>query len=173
VNTWKIIIATVVIYGTGVVTGGLLIHSKHRADLRSGQSPVSMAAVQPAQQSKATNRLAHAPNPVTPSFMRKEFLNSLDCEVKLSTDQRQRIEDILTDGQFCTKQLWDQVAPDVRKEWGRVKAAIRNELTPDQRERFDAMMKHRKKQDKDKDERRNGDEDRNDAPSEAVNPGQQ
>lgn len=83
-----------------------------------------------------------------PVFMRKDFLKALDHEVELTAEQRERIEKILTEGQECTKQVWDKVAPDVRKEWMRVKDRIRAELNPEQRERFDELMKRKKQEER-------------------------
>ena len=43
-NTWKVILATMVIFGTGVVTGGLLTWRLQRSSLTPRQRPASAPA---------------------------------------------------------------------------------------------------------------------------------
>ena len=47
-NTWKVILATMVIFGTGVVTGGLLVrHAGSGRDRHSQRSTATVHAAQP------------------------------------------------------------------------------------------------------------------------------
>jgi hypothetical protein len=141
VNTWRVILATLVIFGAGVVAGGLLVKNlkQHPSNppLVTGQSP-AVPTVRIGQDGRMPERLDAPP---VPRGLRKDFIKNLDCELKLSTDQRERIEKILCEGQECTKKLWDEVAPQVRAEWKRVKEAIRAELSEDQKTKFDQFMK--------------------------------
>jgi DNA-binding MarR family transcriptional regulator len=59
----------------------------------------------------------------------------------LTPEQRERIERILKEGQERTRQIWETVAPDMRKELQLVRERIKVELTPEQRRRFEELMK--------------------------------
>lgn len=115
VNTWKIILATIVIFGAGVVTGGLLV------------SHVTRAKAKPVQLSLEQRRI--------------EFLLNVTRELKLSPEQRERIERLIRESQERTRQLWERVGPQMRRELAEVKEKIREELTPPQRKRFEELMK--------------------------------
>lgn len=136
-NTWKVILATLVIFGAGVVTGALLVKNSQHASQAAVQPPRN-PELRPEADARGTNRPSGGPK--MPG-MRRDFLKNLDRELALTTEQRGRIEKILCEGQECTKQLWDKVEPQVRAEWNRVKEAIRAELTDEQKEKFDEFMK--------------------------------
>jgi len=128
VNSWKVILATMVIFGAGVITGGLLVHQ-------------TSSAKRPRQARTATSTNLPALN-VTPAQMqRMEFLVRVNRELELTPEQRERIERILKEGQERTRQIWDAVAPDMRKELQLVRERIKVELTPEQRRRFEELMK--------------------------------
>jgi Spy/CpxP family protein refolding chaperone len=146
-TTWKVILATLVIFGAGVVVGGLLVkHAKwspfHVSSL--AQQPPPNAPTRPDGSPRASNHVFNPSGPLMPG-LRRDFLKNLDHEVQLTAEQRERIEKILAEGQECTKQLWDKVAPDVHKEWVRTKDRIRAELTDEQKQRFEEFMKRSKK----------------------------
>ena len=113
-NTWKVILATLVIFGTGVITGGLLVSYADR---------VSRPIVRPAPPIQASNpsAIVRAPN----------FLDRLDAEVKVDSVQRERIQKIVVEGQARTREAWQQTIRQIRRE-----------LTPEQRARFEELMKH-------------------------------
>jgi Spy/CpxP family protein refolding chaperone len=140
VNSWKVIFATLVIFGAGVVTGGLI--AKRSPGLLAAQ-PQSNPAPRPDNAARGTNRsFAMPPMPL----MRKDFLKDLGRELELTHEQYERIEKILCKGQECTKQLWDEVAPKMHSEWKCVKEAIRAELTEEQKQKFNEFMKRSRKQ---------------------------
>jgi len=117
-----------VIFGAGVITGGLLV--------RQTSDPRRLRPDRPAA---ATNPPALN---VTPSQMqRMQFLVRANRELELTPDQRERIERILKEGQERTRQIWETVAPDMRKELQLVRERIKVELTPPQRRRFEELMK--------------------------------
>jgi Spy/CpxP family protein refolding chaperone len=118
VNTWKIILATVVIFGAGVITGGLLVDHASRAKAKPPRE---------FQVSLEQRRI--------------EFLLNATRELKLSPEQRQRIEHLVRESQERTRKLWEQVGPEMRKELAEVREKIREELTPPQRKRFEELMK--------------------------------
>lgn len=119
-NPWKFILATVLIFGTGVVTGALvttLVERPHRA------------AAKPAQQ------LSYS------QIQRAEFLGRLDKQLSLTPEQHDRIGQILRDSNQRTKPYWDPVASKMKDEVRTVTEKIRTELTPDQVAKFDVEIK--------------------------------
>lgn len=137
-NPWKFILATVLIYGTGVVTGVLvtaLVERPHKA------------AARPSQQ------LTYS------QIQRAEFLGRLDKQLSLSPEQHDRIGQILRDSNQRTKPYWDPVAVRMKDEIRVVTDRIRAELTPEQTAKFDAEIKlsrSPKKQDLDRKDKKGG-----------------
>jgi len=144
VNTWKIVLATVVIYGAGVITGGLLVTHADRAKLR--QIRARVAAAQPAQWTlplREFPRRAEKELQLSLEQRRMEFLLNVTRELGLSPEQRERIERLIRESQERTRQLWERVGPQMRKEPVEVEK-IREELTPQQRKRFEELMKRQR-----------------------------
>lgn len=125
-NSWKVILATMVIFGTGVITGGLLV-----------KNTTSAAPVRPPKMAAQTNQ-----PPVPAQMMRMEFLLRARNELNLTPQQHGRIEKIIREGQENSRKLWEGVAPEMRKELQSVHEKIRNELTPEQRRRFEMLLKN-------------------------------
>jgi len=129
VNFWKLILATIVIYGAGVFTGGLLIdHVDHRPKPRPTH-PEPVAAANP-------NTLTNAPGQPgsklvrLPDIMNRQFLQQLDARLHLTQDQREAIQKIIADRQ----NFIHTTVQDARLE-------IREQLTPEQRDQFDDLVK--------------------------------
>ena len=72
---------------------------------------------------------------------RIEFMLNTSRELNLSPDQREHIEHLVRESQERTRQLWERVGPQMRRELAEVKEKIREELTPQQRKRFEELMK--------------------------------
>jgi Spy/CpxP family protein refolding chaperone len=127
VNTWKVILATILIFGSGVVTGGLLVRrSDHFETPRQGRLPVA-----------ASLQLA------APGGYRLEFLRHAQRELNLTGEQRERVEKIFKQSQERTKQLMEPVTPHLREELERAKLEFREVLTPAQQARFEELLKQR------------------------------
>jgi hypothetical protein len=126
VNSWKVILATMVIFGTGVVTGGLLVRHAGPGGVRRPQR---------------ANTAVHATQPSPAGVMRIEFLRRMERELDLAPAQREPIDKILKDGQERTKKLMDTVEPRRREEFKRTIEEFRAVLTPEQRSRFDGVVK--------------------------------
>jgi periplasmic protein CpxP/Spy len=131
-NYWKVILATVVIFGAGVVTGGLLVHL--------ARTPV------PAPPSPAQMRPAE---PVSVGGMRLELLRRATRELELTAEQRDRLGKILHESQERTRKLMDPVAPQLREELRRTRAEFVDALTPDQRLRFNELAKQQQQRSRD------------------------
>ncbi len=116
-----------VIFGTGVVTGGLLVRHVELAHLPRVQRPASPL------------RPVSVPSP---GGMRLDLLRRMQRELELSPEQRERIDKILKESQERSKKIMEPVAPDLRQELQRTKEQFREVLRPDQRARFDELLKH-------------------------------
>jgi len=124
VNSWKVILATMVIFGTGVVTGGLLVRF----------TGVPIAQRQPAGQPRP------AP-PFSAGGMRLDFLRRVSKDLNLTPGQRDRINEIFRESQERTKKLMEPVSPQLRDEVRRTRAEFVGVLTPEQRTQFAELAK--------------------------------
>jgi hypothetical protein len=126
VNSWKVILATMVIFGTGVVTGGLLVanadHSRDRRPQRGGG-------------------VARTAQPSPAGAMRIELLRRLERDLALSPEQHEPIDKVLKEGQERMKKLMDTVEPRRREEFKRTVDEFRAVLRPEQQTRFDELLK--------------------------------
>jgi len=118
---WKVIFATLVIFCSGLVVGGL-IAKKH-----SREAPVSHPF---------HGALTNQP-PSLWHQQQKDFLRRMDSELALSEEQHARIEKILKESQERTKAIREKVAPEMKEELKRVRAQIKTELLPDQQAKFE------------------------------------
>lgn len=142
-NIWKIICATLVIFITGVFTGGLLVSytdfaaQKRRGDSenRRGGNPPFVAPRGPRDPPAIVRPLRG---------LNREFLQRLDAQVQLSPEQRDQIEKIISEGQTRNKELWDRIAPEMHQEIIATQKRIREVLTPEQRARFEELMKQQR-----------------------------
>ena len=147
-NTWKVILATLVIFGAGVVTGALVVKQSHRAPWRSAFLSGSQPKPQPSQPGeispRGTNRMSNAPGPLM--GLRRDLVKSLGGELELTDTQRENIDKILAEGQEQTRKIWEPVAPQMKQVWSRIKNDIRAQLTDEQKKHFDDYMKRPRKQ---------------------------
>ena len=128
-NSWKVILATIVIYGAGVVTGGLLVNHVHHSYLRNPRRMEAAPSTNSVSPTNGQNQAASKP-PRQPEILNRQFLQRLDAELHLTPDQHEAIQKIITDGQ----NLMRKTMLDARLE-------IREQLTPDQRSQFDELVK--------------------------------
>jgi Spy/CpxP family protein refolding chaperone len=134
VSPWKVILATMIIFGCGVVTGGLVVKVRN--------SP--RAAVARVDGSHQSGRNISLNNPAPPwQIQRNEFLRKMDKQLDLTPEQRQRIEKIMHQSQERTRPLWQQIAPQMGEELHRVREEIRKELSPEQQKKFAELLKNR------------------------------
>ena len=127
-NTWKVILVTMVIFGTGVVTGGLLVRNSERVR-------------QPHPEQKArVNRTGQSPG-----GMRLEFLRRAQRDLNLSPAQREQVDKILKESQERTRKVMEPVSPLLRQEVERARAEFTKVLTPEQKARFAEIMKQQQR----------------------------
>jgi len=140
VKSWKVILATLVIFGAGFVTGTL-----------------------------AAKRVQASP-PDRPGSIhqRVEFMRRMEKRLDLTPVQRERIEAILSESQERTRKLWEQVGPKMKEEFQQTSKRISEELTAQQKIKFDELLQEQKARRRPEDARRGGErkkvEDHRDAP---------
>lgn len=129
-NNWRVILLTMVIFASGVITGGVLVlHVERGCCLRP---PRPGAAVHPAP-------------PISAGGMRIEFLRRLEQELNLTPAQREPINRILKEGQERTKKIMDTVEPQRREEFSRTIEAFRAVLMPAQQQQLNALLKQQQR----------------------------
>jgi hypothetical protein len=111
VKIWKIILATVVIFIAGAFAGGMFIKSR---------TP---------------------PQPIPPILSQQRFQQKLKRELQLTGDVTNRIDKIFAESNARIKMTWDLLNPEMQKELKETRDAIRAELTPEQREKFEQLLK--------------------------------
>jgi hypothetical protein len=132
VNSWKIILATVVIFGCGVVTGGLLVNYVERAHPEIRRPFAGPRHDRPGSQELQLAR---------PQILNQQFVEQLDATLNLTPEQREKIGNIIADGQERNRDLWKLVSPQFRGVMQDVRQRIRAVLTPEQRKQFEELMK--------------------------------
>src|SRR5258706_5466393 len=113
-----------VIFGTGVVTGGLMV--KYSSAGR-GPHPHGSGPGRPAQ-------------PVSASGMKFEFLRRAERELNLTPEQRERIDKIISSSQERTKKIMEPVTPKIREDMKQTNEEVRSVLTPEQQHHFDELL---------------------------------
>jgi hypothetical protein len=144
-NTWKIILATVVIFAAGALTGGLLV--QHVLGLR----PASADRQRPPTanwQPGPRELLARGTNEFRPppDQQRMDFVLRAQRELRLDPKQRERIERVVTEGQERTREFWEKSQPEFRRLMQETRDRIRAELTPEQRTRFEEILRQQRPQ---------------------------
>lgn len=123
-SPWKVILATLVIFCSGLVVGALMVKKTARAIFNSRPQHVS------------TNTL---PSPW--HQQQRDFLRRIDYELNLTPVQRENVARILKQSQERAKEIKERIAPDMREEVKKVREEIRAELTPEQQKKFEEAMK--------------------------------
>jgi Spy/CpxP family protein refolding chaperone len=143
VKVWKVILATLVIFAAGFVTGNLLT-----------RRPVP----KPIEKKVAETNAA----PPSPWMVQQRFLAKMKTELNLTPEQYERLDKIFAESRERMKILMDIIEPEWRGELRDVREKILAELQPEQRAKFEEMLKHPRG--KDGDGRRRGDKNTNRAP---------
>ena len=137
-NEWKVIFATVIIFGTGVIAGGLLVNYADVSHLKAGQIAPAQMDVSNSVPQISANNLAKStnspPRPRLPEILTKQFVDRLEFELQLTLGQRADIEKIIADGQDDMKKAVQNVRQDARQK-------IRQKLTDPQKKQFDDLFK--------------------------------
>ncbi|HEY1173075.1 MAG TPA: hypothetical protein VGH19_17030 [Verrucomicrobiae bacterium] len=144
-SIWKVILATLVIFGAGVITGGLFVNRMHVT------APVVAAPADDSNRHPLSTWVppqANTNNPPPAAVGKaKDFVARFGAQLELTSEQRTRIEQIMSDSQKRTKGISDSVAPYVREEVRHTRELIRNELTAQQLQKYDEILRPKKKND--------------------------
>jgi hypothetical protein len=155
VNTWKVILATLVIFVAGIVTGGVMVgfgvRTKERATRQveknrpnpNREFPNAPMGMNPGGNPNRDPRPLNFPQNRQTRLLSQEFLEKLHEEVQLTTGQRERIQEVIAEGQLRNKEIMERVTPELRREMGETQKRIRQILTEPQRVKFEELMKQR------------------------------
>jgi hypothetical protein len=142
VSIWKVIFATLVIFGAGIVTGGLFVNRMHQADpagvVASGEATKHPLSVW-------ERPVINTNNPPHSLKVKNDFVTRFGQQLELTSEQRLRIEQIMGDSQKRTKQISDSIAPYLREEVRHTRELIRSELTAQQLQKYDEIFRPKKK----------------------------
>ena len=127
---WKVILATLVLFGMGVVTGGLLVH------LTSGKQPRVKPVFTPNPLPKELRGPVHE--------QRFEYIRRLTQQLELAPEQAGKIEKILQSSQQRTKAAWDTIQPKLNEEVRKTRDQIHEVLTPGQRKKYEEINKQQR-----------------------------
>jgi hypothetical protein len=137
VNEWKVIFATVLIFGTGVISGGLLVNYVDVSHLKVTQAAPAQVDFSNSVPQVVSNSLAkstNAPRARLPEILSKQFVDRLDKDLQLTLGQRADIERIIADAQDDMRKAVQSVRQDARQK-------IREKLTDPQKKQFDDLFK--------------------------------
>jgi hypothetical protein len=144
VNSWKVILATVVIFGAGVFTGGLLVNyvnHSHRNNHRPQTNVEAHPPVEAHDPQSHTNNLASLPHPRPPEILGDKFIQQLDDALQLTPDEHASIQKIIADGQERNHAIWTNNSAQMREVIQDVRHRVREQLTSEQQKQFEDLMK--------------------------------
>jgi Spy/CpxP family protein refolding chaperone len=127
VSPWKVILATMVIFACGVLTGAMVSRT---VATKSEEHPLAVAAAAPARM---------------PGGAVAQMQRVLDKQLDLSAEQRDQIGRIMKSSQERTRPLWEKIAPQMADEIKNVRGEIRDVLTPEQWKKFVELMRRNRK----------------------------
>lgn len=144
-NAWKVVCATLVIFIAGIITGASLIRFAERGP-RPWQRITKAGPNVPSPPNKpalpGVPRSANATMPGSP-FLNRDFVQALGHQLRLTPEQRERINQIMAEGQERMRQLRASLEPQTRKQLLETREQIHALLTPEQRVLFEQLMKQR------------------------------
>lgn len=116
------------IFGAGVVTGGLLVRTR---------------VVEPEIPPAVTNPIATSPAAsLAPG--RQIFLQRVRRELDLTPEQSARVDQIMAESHRRIAKIYEPVTPQAREESRRVRQEIISVLTPEQRRKFNQSIKRKR-----------------------------
>jgi Spy/CpxP family protein refolding chaperone len=138
VNSWKIIVAALVIFAAGVITGGVTVKLSGRL-ARGAAAPTAASAAALASPGEA----AVAPGVAFPLLQRMEMLRRLDTALNLSPGQRDSIDALVRESQEHVRKLWEPIRPKAQDEFRQLRDKVKAVLTEEQRAQFEDLMRRR------------------------------
>jgi Spy/CpxP family protein refolding chaperone len=129
VKIWKVVIAVMLIFGAGVVTGGLLVRVRvapHTAPPANAPSVMATPGAIPVG--------------------KQMFVQRVRRELDLTSEQSAQVDQIMRASHKRMVKIYEPVSPQAREETRRVRQEIQAILTPDQKKRFNEVFKHRQRE---------------------------
>ena len=120
-KSFKVILATLVIFAAGAVTGVFIIK-------RTDSKPLAVKS---------------QPQPYPGEAMQERLFERMKQELKLTPEQVARLEKIFGDSRERLREMWGLLAPEWEAEKRETKEKIRAELNPEQQQRFEELLKGR------------------------------
>lgn len=126
---WRVILAVVVIFGAGVVTGGLIMRSTMKSSAANPPTPMPGGP------------------PGTGIWVqsRAQFVQKMHHQLDLTPDQCKQVDAIMKVGHEHMAKLWEPIAPQAREETKNVRVQIQAILTPAQLVKFEEVFKPHKR----------------------------
>ena len=135
-KSWNVILATIVIFGAGVITGGLLVnHVEH-------PQPIHRPNPNPPGLPTPGETVQMPPRAVV---LNEQLVQQLADKLDLTPEQSQKIKKIVEQGQQRNRDLWKLVAPQMALVMRDTRQQIRLVLTPEQRKEFEALMRQQRR----------------------------
>jgi hypothetical protein len=154
--TLKVTGAALLIFAAGVVTGSFTtatFKTPRRDRAQKVQAPPTPGpaslteAVPPSPPAlmagSPTNRRPERVGTRPPGWQRFEALRRLEDQIQLAPEQRDRIRSLIRDSEQRIRSDWEPVVPRIQAEIRELRRKISAELTPEQRERFEALFERR------------------------------
>lgn len=138
-NFWKVILATLVIFSAGVLTGNI-------ATRKMAKVPEPA----PVRTLESTN------TPPPWQYESRRLMRAMEKELHLTEEQKKKIEIIMGASRERSKAHWEELNPKLREEFRRVREEIKGQLTPEQQVKFDEISR-RRPQRRDEDKKREED----------------
>ena len=140
-NSWKIILATIVIFGAGVMAGGLLVSHVDRGNRFNHRPPGAEFRPPGLEHEPGRGMGMEFPRPRQPDLLNTNFVKTLDEALKLSADQRSAFEKIIAEGQDQNHSIWTNNAEQMRRVMQDVRHRLHDTLAPNQQKQFDELMR--------------------------------
>ncbi len=125
-KAWKVILAAVLLFAAGTTTGAAVTRIRSRQAVRAELA-------------------ARSPLPAI-AWQRYEFLRRAQRDLKLSEEQKARIDGLVKESQERFRKVWEPIAPQARAEFEALREQIRTELKPEQQLRFNELLKKAEKE---------------------------
>lgn len=159
-NFWKPILAAVVIFAAGIVTGSLTLDLRRSHSIQPAWNSPSASPESPQDNSQSRQRGGSpwegSPRDGSPREgqrdgpgpSRERHLEALckrmEHDLNLDPAQRDKVESIIRETHERVQALVDGVKPQTHAEFQRMEQEIKAVLTPDQIEKFDEMARQRR-----------------------------
>ena len=117
---WKVILATLVIFVAGLVTGAVLTRKT---------------------QPKAPTAISVETFFQGPFYIQKQFMGRMKQELALTEPQAENLEKIFANSRERIRILLDVVGPEMRQELDAVRQGIEKELTAEQHKKFEDLLR--------------------------------